>query len=97
MNLYLVVRRLCDEKGTNVNQLEKALGFSHRSISRWDKSSPSIESVKKVADYFGVTVDYLLNMDDEEEIKTLYSSYNALNKENRALVDSLLDRLLKMQ
>lgn len=65
------IKTLCAEQGLSILQLEKELGLSH-SVHRWDESKPSIDKVKLVADYFGVTVDYLLadeSYDENEMIK----------------------------
>lgn len=58
--LYKKIQEICDSKGITVSGLEKDLGFSNSTIRKWKNSSPSIENLKKVADYFGVTVDYFL-------------------------------------
>ena len=58
--LYEKIQEICNSKGITVSGLEKALGFSNSTIRKWKNSSPSIENLKKVADYFGVTVDYFL-------------------------------------
>ena len=36
------------------------LGFSNRSISKWNESDPGIRKVQKVADYLGVPIEKLL-------------------------------------
>lgn len=54
------IRILCSKKPISISKLERELGIGNGTIGRWDKSSPSVESVKKVADFFGVTVDELL-------------------------------------
>lgn len=54
------IRRLCKANKIPVYKLEEQTGISRNSISRWDKSIPSVDKVKKVADFFGVTVDSLL-------------------------------------
>ena len=54
------VKRLCREHGTNITELEKAVGIGMGSIYKWGKSSPSVNAVKLVADFFGVTVDEML-------------------------------------
>lgn len=54
------VKRLCREHGTNITDLEKAVGIGTGSIYKWGKSSPSVISAKLVADFFGITVDDLL-------------------------------------
>lgn len=58
--LYEKIQEICNSKGITVSGLEKDLGFSNSLIRKWKNSSPSIENLKKVADYFGVTVDYFL-------------------------------------
>ena len=54
------IRRLCSKKPVSIAKLEKETGISNGTISRWDTSSPTVENLKKVADYFGVTIDELL-------------------------------------
>lgn len=54
------IRQLCDESGTTIGKLEKDCGLANATIRRWDTNSPSAENLAKVADHFGVSVDYLL-------------------------------------
>lgn len=54
------VEELVKEKGISIAFLEKKLGFGNGTIRSWDKSSPSIEKLKKVADYFGVSIECFL-------------------------------------
>ena len=54
------IRRLCSQKPVSIAKLERATGIGNGTIGRWDISSPSIENVQKVAEYFGVTVDELI-------------------------------------
>ena len=48
----------------SINQVEfaKALGVTKQCVSNWENDNvvPSIEMLVKIADYFGVTTDYLL-------------------------------------
>ena len=60
------VKELCAQRDISLAQLEKDLGFSNKSLFAWKDSNPSVNKVKAVADYFGVTVDYLLT--DEKEL-----------------------------
>lgn len=55
------IRILCSKKPISIARLERETGISNGTISRWDTSSPTVENVQKVADYFGVTVDDLLS------------------------------------
>lgn len=54
------IQTLCKQKGISVSHLERELGFGRGSIYKWDKNSPSVDKLKKVADYLDVTVDNLL-------------------------------------
>lgn len=51
---------LCKERGIAVTRLEKELGLGHGTIAKWDKASPRIDTLKKVTDYFGISVCELL-------------------------------------
>lgn len=55
------IKELCKQRGVSVSQVEQELGFSNKAMYRWDEQTPGIDRVKKVADYFGVTVDYLIS------------------------------------
>lgn len=65
MVLLKNIKALCKENGETLTSLEKVCGFGKGTISRWAKSSPSIESVKKVADTFGVSIDLLTSDRDQ--------------------------------
>ena len=67
--MFEKIKKLCKQRGISITELESTMGWT-RSIYRWDTNKPSIDKVKAVADYFGVTVDYLLSDDntyDEKE------------------------------
>lgn len=54
------VRELCKTNKVTLTKLEKDLGFGNKVIFSWKNVSPSVEKAKAVADYFGVTIDYLV-------------------------------------
>lgn len=63
LDLTLVdrIRELANRRNMSLPQLETTLGFGNGTISRWKKSSPSADKLKAVADYFNVSVDFLLD------------------------------------
>lgn len=61
------VQTLCKKANITLAQLEKELSFGNGTIRRWDDNSPSVDKVVKVANYFGVSIEYLL--DSEVQIK----------------------------
>ncbi len=62
MNIYKKVDQLCREFGINVTQLEKQLGFGTSTIQKWDTAMPRIDKIVKVAQYFNVSVDWLVGL-----------------------------------
>lgn len=52
---------MCQKRGISISRLEKELGFGNATIRGWVSSSPTVERLKAVADYFGVTVDDLIS------------------------------------
>lgn len=64
--IYTKVAQLCKQRGISISKLEKEVGIGNGTIGRWEKSSPTVESIKKVADYFGVSVDSLISATPNE-------------------------------
>ena len=60
------LKDLREEKGLSLSQLAREIGVSHVAILRWENNTriPNIESLKILANYFGVTTDYLLGLED---------------------------------
>lgn len=58
---------LCDRVGKSPNAVAAEIGFkSTGTVTGWkDGKIPYERNLKKIADYFGVTVDYLLNGEKE--------------------------------
>lgn len=54
------IKELCKEKGITIAELERNCGIGNGIIARWKKSKPSFERVAKVADFLGVSPEYLL-------------------------------------
>jgi len=61
------IRQLCKKRGTSFWALERELGLGNGTIAKWANRSPRVESLRLVANYFGVTVDDLLREDCEGE------------------------------
>ena len=65
MNIYDRIRNLCSEKDITVKYLEQRIGLSESTISKWGKSIPSADKLDKVAEYFDVSIQYLLGKTDK--------------------------------
>ena len=62
--IYTNIYNLCQKRGMSIAKLEKEMGFGNATVRGWANSSPTVEKLKAVADYFGVTVDALLADND---------------------------------
>ena len=68
MNVYERVEKMRKERGiSSQGKLEKELGFSNGSISKWKNSAPTSKRLQKLAAYFGVSVEYLLNGEESDD------------------------------
>ena len=56
------LKKLMERRKQVPNQLAKDLGLNHATVSRWlsGKTTPSLNSCKKLADYSYVSIDELL-------------------------------------
>lgn len=62
--MYQKIKDLCKEKNISVYYLEKQLGLSTGSVCKWEKSMPKADTLSKVANYFGVPINYFLKSDE---------------------------------
>lgn len=60
------LKELRGEKGCSQADLGKMLCLSKMAVSHWEKgnSEPSIAQLKTMADYFDVSVDYLIGREN---------------------------------
>lgn len=64
MTILERIKELSKKRDVSVYQLEEILGFGRNTIYQWNKRTPGIDKLQKVADYFGVSTDYLLGRTD---------------------------------
>lgn len=63
------IKKLCQDFGTNIKNVEIAVGLPNGSIRRWDDSSPAIDKVFRVAKYFGVSLAYHLGWSEASTMR----------------------------
>lgn len=64
---FEIFLRLCNNRDISPNALAKELKIPSGSITNWKNGMiPRQATLLKIADYFGVTVDYLLGKEDEK-------------------------------
>lgn len=60
--MYEKFKALLDERGITAYRVAKDTGLSSVVFTDWKngKSNPKVDKLKKIADYFGVTIEYFL-------------------------------------
>lgn len=93
MTLVEKIKKLADEHNTTFAEIERKIDISNGQIRRWDNSSPKVENIQKVADYFDVSVDYLLGRKENENIPP---EYFAIQRKSKKLSQKDQAKLLKI-
>lgn len=66
MTVFDRVKKLAEKQGISIVELEEKLDFGRNSLYSWKKKTPNGDRLKKVADYFHVSTDYLLGRTEKE-------------------------------
>lgn len=99
--MYEIFARLLELKKVKAADVCRATGLPSSLFSEWKKgkSNPKVDKLQKIADYFGVTVDYLmtgkeaetkesqLKLRDEKEIKNILANTEQLLKQEGLMFD----------
>ena len=84
MDIVRRIKLLCSKEGISLNAFEQKSGVGRGNVARWKENIPKIDKVQKVADYFGVSTDYLLGITDDPTPQGKTPSmvhYNPVTKE----------------
>ena len=109
MDFYERLTKLMNERGLSQGKLEKELGFSNGSVSKWSKSMPNADRLNKLANYFNVSVEYLatgeeskfskdralleVQITDDEVLMRRLKKYMELTDEKKKLILDMIDNL----
>lgn len=99
------MRELRKSKGITLEVLSEALDTTKATLSRYenDKRVPDINIAKGIADYLGVTTDYLLCRTDdpngEEEIVTIAAHHDGdeFTEEEKEMIEKFKDMVREMK
>ena len=98
--MYEIFEKLLKEKGLKAADVTRATGIKSPVFSEWKKgkSRPNTDKLIKIADFLGVTVEYLMTGEEKEPAGYYLNDETAQvaqeifeNKELRALFDATRD------
>lgn len=64
------ITALCRKRNISIARLEREVGLGNATVRGWKESSPSADNLKKVADYFGVSMDSLVRGNASESTRS---------------------------
>ena len=97
--MYEIFLMLLNERGLKTSDVAKATGLNQTFFSDWKSGKskrPNVINLQKVADFFGVSVDYLTNGEENEFTKEqgeAIKKYYSLSEQKQKHVLELIDLL----
>lgn len=84
--LGMMISSLRKEKGMTQLQLAEVMGVTDKAVSKWERdlSAPDVNSIPKLAETFGITVDELMQVKTETKENI-----------NHDKIDEIIDTALK--
>lgn len=68
MTTFERIKKLAKNRGVTLQKVANKLGFGESTLYKWKNQTPNGEYLAKVADYFDVSVDYLIGRTDNKQI-----------------------------
>ncbi len=92
--MYEIFEQLLQKNNVTAYKVSKETGVTQSTLSDWKRgrSTPKSDNMKKIADYFGVTVDYLMTGKKELEKNDIVLT----TKDNRDIardLDNIMDKI----
>lgn len=94
--MYEIFAQLCKQHGVTPYKVSKETGVSQPTLSEWKKGTytPKQDKLQKIADYFGVTLDYLMgNTHADEQTPPETQKAPTLNKKDERDIAKTLEQL----
>lgn len=81
MSFYITIKNTCfDKKKITLTEMVKELGLSTSMPTKWKKGLvPNGETLIKLADYLDVSIDYLLDREQNLDANAQVIPYDSLN------------------
>lgn len=86
--MYEIFQKLLDKRGLKAFDVSKATGISSSTLTDWKKgrSVPKQDKMQKIAEFLGVSLEYLMTGEEKEGGETYY-----LNDETREIAQEIFE------
>lgn len=93
--IFQRIQDLAAKRNKNLKDISLELGFSKNYLYTLKTQVPSVDKLQKLAEYFGVTTDYLIQGETKEisisNISKITYKGRVLSKEDLEMIQNLLD------
>ena len=96
--MYEVFEQLLQKHGVTSYKVAKEAGVTQTALSNWKsgRSTPTTKTLQKIADYFGVTIDYLMTGKDESGKKEVTLTHRD-ERDIEKILNQTRDQLLSQE
>jgi repressor LexA len=97
--MYEIFEKLLKERGVSAYRVAQETGVSTATLTSWKQGKyiPKPEKLQKIADYFGVQLEYLTGASEFKTKEDLFQHFSSTNDENALASDVFrLERGLKI-
>ena len=84
------IKELADKQGKSLQKVSEDLGFGVNYLYRLKNQQPTAEKLTLIADYFNVSVDYLLGRAEAKPVNEPIDLAEVANSDDDAIFDSIL-------
>ena len=67
MTVFDRVKNLADKRGMSIADVEEKVGMGKNAIYKWKRQNAATDKLELVADYFDVSIDYLLGRTEKSK------------------------------
>ncbi|EJW14149.1 helix-turn-helix domain-containing protein [Paenibacillus alvei] len=94
--MYEIFEQLLKEHNVTAYRVAKETGITTATLTSWKqgKYTPKQEKLQKIADYFGVTLDYFLGVSQEKTNSTEKQPYYDLTKKDESDIAKRLEAMM---
>ncbi len=89
MSTFNIIKNLANKKGVSLSDLAKQLNMGENSLYKWKTQKPAIDKLQLVADYFNVSVDYLLGRTNKEYWELTEKDEKDIQKKLEELIEDM--------
>ncbi len=97
--MYDIFEKLCSERGVTPYRVCKETGLTTSTISNWKagRYTPKTDKMQKIADFFGVSIEFLMGNEEKQESSIYYTNEDTAKLAQEMFEDEDMRSLFDMK